>query len=341
MHENQSVDSTETIWAGKLRRYSGQGWKQLLDIKTQLLNIRDVYRTLRGIVQSYVLLRRIRPGVVFTRGGFVSVPVAVAAKLLRIPYITHDSDSTPSLANRLIAPWATLHAVALPPELYPYPVDKKVMVGVPVSRHYKKVSLSEQTTLKKELKLSAYEQVILVTGGGNGAQSLNAVIAQNMRYLMATFPALAVVHIAGRALEAETNALYDELELGAARKRVYVYGFLKDMYKYSGAADVIVARGGATNLAEFALQAKPVVVVPSPQLVWNVKNTEALVKRGAILSLNQEQAEQPERLGRLLGDLLGDEVQQRNLRTKLAEIARPNAAADLATIIIKTATNKE
>lgn len=340
VHENPAIDTVETIWAGKLRRYSGEGWRQLLDLKTQALNIRDVFRTLRGIVQSYSLLRHIRPEVVFTRGGFVSVPVALAAKFLKIPYITHDSDSTPSLANRLIARWAALHAVALPPELYSYPASKVVMVGIPVSRHYHKVSTAEQKEFKKELSLDSYAQMILITGGGNGARNLNIAVAQNMRYLLGAFPNLVVVHVAGRSLEDETNVLYDELELGGARQRVRVYGFLTDMYKYSGAADVLVARGGATNLAEFALQAKPVVVVPSPQLIWNVKNSEALGKRGAVLELNEEQAEQPERLGRLLGDLLNDMPHRQDLSERLAEIASPHAASKLAALIIQTAVKE-
>lgn len=337
MHDSSAVDVVETIWAGKLRRYSGEGWRQLFDLRSQVLNVRDITRTLRGIVQSYIILRRIRPEVVFTRGGFVSVPVAFAAKILGIPYLTHDSDSMPSLANRLIARWATLHAVALPPEIYPYPKSKTVMVGIPVSRHYRRVSTSVQEEFRHELGLDKYRHVILVTGGGNGARKLNIAIAQNARYLLATFPKLSLIHIAGRKLEDETNALYDELGLGGARGRVLVHGFLTDMYKYSAAADIIVARGGATNLAEFALQEKPVVVIPSSQLIWNIKNSEVLEKRGAVLELNEEQAEQPERLGRLLGDLLNNEERRNDLSKKLAAIASPHAASRLAEIIIQTA----
>ena len=337
VQDNPSIDAVETIWAGKLRRYSGEGWRQLLDLKSQKLNIRDIFRTLRGIQQSYMLLGRIRPDVVFTRGGFVSVPVALAARLRGIPYLTHDSDSTPSLANRLIARWATLHAVALPPELYPYPKEKTVMVGVPVSRNYRPVSVTAERAFRHELGLEEYTHVVLITGGGNGARKLNIAVAENARYLLTTFPDLVIIHVAGRSLEEETNMVYDELRLGAARSRVQVQGFVADMYKYSGAADVIVARGGATNLAEFALQKKPVVLVPSAQLRWNVKNSEALAKRNAVLELNEDQAEQPERLGRLIGELLTNPQRQAELGSRLGEIASPDAAAKLAAVIIQTA----
>ena len=332
-----SIDAVETIWAGKLRRYSGEGWRQLLDLRSQRLNIRDIFRTIRGIQQSYVQLGRIRPGVVFTRGGFVSVPVALAAKLRGIPYLTHDSDSTPSLANRLIAKWAKLHAVALPPELYPYPKAKTIMVGVPVSRNYRPVTVAVEQAFRHELGLEEYTHVVLITGGGNGARKLNIAVADNARYLLTAFPDLIIIHIAGRSLEDETNTLYDELRLGAARKRVQVQGFIADMYKYSGAADVVVARGGATNLAEFALQEKPVVLVPSTQLHWNVKNSEALAKQGAVWELTEDQAEQPERLGRLIGELLANPERRAALGAQLGQIASPDAAAKLASIIIRTA----
>ncbi len=329
-----NIAVVHTVSAGKLRRYSGEGWRQLLDVRTQALNIRDMFRTLAGTWQSYWLLGKVRPDVIFTRGGFVSVPVALAGKLRHIPYVTHDSDSVPSLANRIIAKWAALHAVALPPEVYPYPAAKTVMVGIPVSAQYVPMTTELQARYKEELQLSAYKQVLLVTGGGNGAQRLNHNVVANTRLLLAAHPDLCIVHIAGRALEAETAAAYDELELGGARSRVIVLGFVGDLYRYSGAADVVVARGGATNLAEFALQGRACVIVPSKQLGWNVKNSQALAERGAVEQLTEEQAEQAERLGHLIGDLLSDDVRRAVLSTRLSRFAHPAAATEIAQLLL-------
>jgi UDP-N-acetylglucosamine--N-acetylmuramyl-(pentapeptide) pyrophosphoryl-undecaprenol N-acetylglucosamine transferase len=108
------IDEVFTVRAGKFRRYHGEGWRQLLDIDTQLKNVRDAILVLIGLWQSFWLVRRLQPQVIFSRGGFVSVPVSLGGWLNHVPYITHDSDSMPSLANRLIARWAHLHAVALP-----------------------------------------------------------------------------------------------------------------------------------------------------------------------------------------------------------------------------------
>lgn len=336
VHEHGAIDQVETVWAGKLRRYANEGWRQLLDIRSQLLNIRDVFRTIAGIWQSYWLLRRLKPDVVFTRGGFVSVPVAFGARLLRIPYLTHDSDSTPSLANRLIAGGAALHAVALPAELYPYPHEKTVVVGIPVNHQFRAVQPTQQAAFREHIGLGEYAHILLITGGGNGARKLNVAVAQNVRYLLSTFSDLAVVHVSGRNLTDETNTLYDEMQLGKARGRVFVFGFLSDLYAYSGAADVIVARGGATNLAEFALQHKAVVLVPSAQLIWNVRNSHALASRGAVLELDEAQAEQPERLGRVIGELLASTGRREALGEELSRIAKPHAAKELAALILKT-----
>lgn len=332
-----SVDEVCNVSAGKLRRYSGEGWGQLLNIRTQLLNVRDVFRTLAGIWQSYQMLGRMHPDVIFTRGGFVSVPVAIAGKLRGIPYITHDSDSTPSLANRLIARWASLHAVALPKELYPYPPEKTIVVGVPISAEYELVTPVIRKKYRGDLELLAEVPVLLVTGGGNGARVLNEAVVSNARYLLGTYPQLVIMHVAGRALETETKKAYDALELGEARSRVVVKGFVVDLYRYSGAADIVIARGGATNLAEFAAQGIACLIIPSKQLGWNVKNASVLAERDAIVQLTEDQVEQPERLGRALGELFEHPELRMQLGVAIHTYAHDDAAGELARYITQLA----
>ena len=330
-----AIDEVHTVSAGKFRRYHGEGWHQLLDLKTQYLNIRDGFRVLAGIWQSWRLLRQIKPAIIFTRGGFVSVPVAIGGHLNGVPYITHDSDSTPSLANRLIARWAKLHAVALLAELYPYPAAKTVTVGIPLHAEYQLVTPQLQAKYRRDLKLDGYKHVLLVTGGGNGARQLNSAVVDNAAYLLKRFPELCIVHLAGRGLEAETNTAYDAALAPEARTRAIVKGFISDLFAYSGAADVIIARGGATNLAEFAVQAKACVIVPSKQLVWNVRNSEALAKRGAIVELTEAQSEQERRLGTVVGELLEDDAKRLALGQKLHEYARSDAAETLAMLLLE------
>jgi UDP-N-acetylglucosamine--N-acetylmuramyl-(pentapeptide) pyrophosphoryl-undecaprenol N-acetylglucosamine transferase len=330
-----NIDAVYTVPAGKLRRYADEGWRQLLDVRTQALNTRDMGRTVRGLAQSYRLLRRLKPDVIFTRGGFVSVPVALAGHMLGIPYITHDSDSVPSLANRLIARWAQMHAVAMPAELYPYPKSKTVVVGVPVSKQYQPVTAELRKKYRAELGVSADAQLVFVTGGGNGARVLNQAMAENSRYLLGTFPELHIIHLSGRTMEAETNQAYDAAKLGSARSRVQVHGFVNGVAAHSGAADVVITRGGATTLAEFSIQGVACLIVPSKQLGWNVKNARILANEGAALELNEDQIAQPERLGRTIGELLADSKERVRLARKLADYAHPHAAAELAALLLK------
>lgn len=325
-----SIDEVHTVRAGKFRRYHGEGWRQLLDFKTVGLNVRDAVYVVIGLLQSFWLLRRLKPSIIFSRGGFVSVPVCLGGKLNAVPYITHDSDSIPSLANRLIARWAVLHATALPEEVYPYPRDKTVMVGIPVNSAYERVTPALQQQYRRELGMDAYEQVLLVTGGGNGAARLNRDIFDNAVPLLGAFPMLCIVHIAGRTLEAETSAWYDKVLDGGDRQRVRVLGFVADLHRYSGAANLIIARGGATNLAEFAIQGKACLVIPPSQLIWAIKNAEVLSERGAIELLTEEQSEQERRLASVIQALLTDTQRLEQLSATLHRFARPQAARDLA-----------
>ncbi len=336
--QDPSIDAVYTIWAGKLRRYADEGWRQWLNVRTQSLNLRDASRLVRGVGQSYRLLHRLKPDVIFTRGGFVSVPVAIGGYLNHIPYITHDSDSVPSLANRLIAPHASLHAVALPAEVYPYPRAKTFTVGVPVSAKYRPITPELQRAYRRELGLDA-KHVVFLTGGGNGSRILNVALAQNARYLLSTYPDLTIVHVAGRGLEAETNQAYDALKLGAARQRVQVYGFINGLLKYTGAADVVITRSGATTLAELAIQRKAAIIIPAPQLVGGhqVKNAQVYARQKAIVELTEAQIEQPERLGRTIGELLDNEARRQQLGRNLGASAHPQSAAELAELIMQIA----
>ena len=257
--DNPDIDVAYSVRAGKFRRYHGEGVKQLFDVKTTLKNVRDVGFVFVGFFQSWLLLRKIRPDSLFIKGGFVGVPVGLAAAIRKIPFITHDSDAMPGLANRIIGRWATVHAVALPKEVYQYAPQKTVTVGVPVHTNYKPVTPDIKAKYRNSIGLGEYDQVLLITGGGLGARRLNTVAAAIVPDLLRDYAKLAVVHTVGRGNEAVMHQTYEQKLSPADLKRVVIDGYLTDLYKYSGASDVIIARAGATNLAEFAVQGKACV----------------------------------------------------------------------------------
>jgi len=285
-----NIDKVVSVRAGKLRRYHGEGLRQLLDIPTLLKNIRDVFYTLWGICQSFVLVKRLKPNVIFIKGGFVGVPVGLAAAVLRVPYVTHDSDALPGLANRLVAPWAKVHAVALPKEIYTYPQKKTVTVGVPISRNYHQLTSAERQAVRTKLGLDHYAKVIFVTGGGLGAQRLNDAVADCVPALLDRYKDLAIVHLAGRNKEQSLRQFYKTNVAAVDQPRVIVKDFVNNLHEYSGAADVVITRAGGTSMAEFAAQSKACVVVPNPYLTGGhqLKNAQVLADRKAIKMVRED-----------------------------------------------------
>jgi UDP-N-acetylglucosamine--N-acetylmuramyl-(pentapeptide) pyrophosphoryl-undecaprenol N-acetylglucosamine transferase len=334
-----NIDETYTVRAGKLRRYHGEGLKQLLDAPTVFKNIRDAGRVVYGLAESRRLLKKLQPDLVFVRGGFVGVPVGLAAAQLHIPYVTHDSDAIPSLANRIIARWAALHAVALPKETYQgYPASKTVTVGIPVAASYQRVTESIKQQLRKELGLEQYAPMLFVTGGGNGAQDLNERVAQVVPQLLQKFPKLVIVQAAGRKHEAALQVRYDQIVEPADRERVIVKGFIEGLYRYSGAADVIVMRAGATNIAEFAVQGKACIFVPNPALTGGhqIKNAEAFAERHAAIVVADKDLANPEIAEKVISDLLASPEEQNSLAEAIHSFAHPYAAHELAALLLQT-----
>lgn len=340
---DENVDATYFISAGKLRRFHGEGLKQLLDIPMVLRNVRDVFRTLAGLWQSYWLLRKLRPDIIFVKGGFVGVPVGLAAAVRHIPYVTHDSDALPGLANRIIARWATMHAVGLPKEVYRgyYPAGKILTVGVPISRHYQFVTETAQRTFRKELGLEAYHKMLFVTGGGNGSQRLNEAVVAAAEHLLERYSNLVIVHIAGRKLETDLRRLYKSKLPSSFFERVKVHGFVHEMYRYSGAADVSITRSGGTTMAEFAAQGKACILVPNPKLTGGhqLKNAQVLVDRHAVSLVNERKLAQDQlALMPALTDLFDHPKKRHELGKNLHTLAQTDAAERLAVLLLDTAT---
>ncbi len=336
--KDPNIDEVLTVFAGKFRRYHGEGWRQLLDITTLLKNARDGLYVLIGIIQSWRLMGKLQPSVVFSRGAFVSVPVCLGAALRHVPYITHDSDPLPSLANRIIARWARWHAVALPAEIYPYPAAKTVTTGIPLSSDFVPVTQELRKQYRAALKLPGEAPLLFIIGGGLGSQRVNRAVAEVLPHLLHEFNTLQVVHVVGRANETEMLKQYNTDLTPGEHSRVQVLGFIPDVYRYSGAADIVITRAGATNLAEFALQGKACIVIPSPFLVGGhqLRNAEYLAEQGAAHVVDEaDLVSDPNRLAKQVARLLHEPAQRRQLSSKLAAFARPKATSDLAKLILE------
>lgn len=334
------IDETYAISAGKFRRYHGDSrLKRLLDIKTNFLNTRDAFRVASGFIQSYLLLKRLRPDGVFMRGGFVSLPVCKMAKRLGIPYVTHESDAVPSLTNKLLADGAAVLATGMPKEFYSYPPERTIFTGIPITDKFQPVDREAQTAFKQELGIAAESPVVFITGGGLGAHRLNVAVVSVLEGLVAAFPTIVIIHQVGQG----NMAVYDGVA-SDIMSHVRAEEFIKDLYKYSGAADVVITRAGATAVAEMAAQHKTCIVVPNPQLTdgHQTKNAEQWAKNHMAVVITESQLKNSgEALLQTLKELLGNREEREKYGKALGTLARPDAAGELADVLITTFTRKE
>lgn len=333
-HYDDSI-RTDTIVAGKLRRYHHLTFLQHLTIPSVLWpNVRDMFLVLAGVLQSIVKLVLWRPDVVFTKGGYVCLPVGWAARLLRIPLVIHDSDAHPGLTNRLLARHATTIATGAPLEYYNYPASKTHYVGIPIAASFRPYTENERQLLKRELGFGEDRPLIVVTGGGLGAKILNDEVAV---HLQAILEMANVILISG-------SEQYDELRAITPQDdpRYQLHAFVsKGMAEMLAAADVVVSRAGATTLLELAALAKPTILVPNGRLTGGhqLKNAKVYSDKNAVIVVNDEHfgSADNHELTDALELILGEPQLQKQLASAIHAFAKPNAAQDVAKLVVKAA----
>jgi len=320
-----------TIVAGKFRRYNHLTvFEQLLSPSVVLKNVRDLFFVGAGFVQSLVKLILWRPDVVFTKGGYVCLPVGMAAKVLRIPLVIHDSDAHPGLTNRILSRWATAIATGAPLEYYSYPKSRSKYVGIPISTEFHPYTPTAQRIAKREWGMDPERRLIVVTGGGLGAKRMNDAVAEMLKPLQRLG---AVVLVAGAGQ-------YDELRslLPPDSKHFQLYPFVSNMHSLLGAADIVVTRAGATTILELAALQKPTVLIPNAKLTGGhqLKNAVVYEEAGAVAVLNEESmVEQPHLLVDQIKQLIDDPKESAAMARRFAKFAKPDAAKDVAAMILR------
>ena len=323
-----------TIFAGKLRRYHGVSFlEKLLDIPTILHNTFDMFLVLLGFFQSFFKLLLWRPQVIFLKGGFVCLPVGYAARLLRIPIVIHDSDTHPGLTSRLIAPFADSIATGAPLKYYNYPEHKTVYTGIPISSEFSHINNEDKARLKKELGLPIEKPVVLVTGGGLGAKRINdAMVAVGSKLAENA----TIIHLSG-------TKQFGELEQQVPQSTNYkLFAFIgsSDIASYLKASDVVVARSGASFMAELAAVGASAILVPNGQLVGGhqLKNAQMYADEDAAIIVDENKlSNQPQILADQILALLDNNTERQRLAKNLYNFAKPDAANTVAKLIEKAA----
>lgn len=325
----------QTILSGKLRRYHNLPlWRQLLrPVSIVLPNLRDMFLVMCGFVQSLIRLVVWRPDVVFTKGGFVCLPVGLAAKALHIPLVIHDSDAHPGLTNRVLAKWATAIATGAPLKHYPYPAKISRYVGIPIAADFAPLTQAERQAAKQAQGFDPAKPLVVVTGGGLGAVRINNAVALSLDKML---PATSVALIAGAAQ-------YDELRATTPQDdpRFQLHDFVsKGMAQLLGAADIVVTRAGATTILELAALAKPTILIPNGYLTGGhqLKNAAAYAENGAVQVLDEHALDQnPSLLAEAVVELLRDREGMERMAKLFHAFAKPDAAKDVADMITTAA----
>ncbi len=263
--------------------------------------------------------------------------MGLAAAILRLPFITHDSDSVPGLANRLIAPWAKANAVGMPSEFYAYDKAKTYFTGIPVDSRFVPLNPVLVQEYRRQLHITDAEQVIFVTGGGLGATRLNQAVTVVAEEILSQFPKLYILHAVGRGNDVDAQKLYSYLPT-TLLERVIIKDFIPDLYMYSGAADIIITRASATALAEFAVQGKACVVVPNPLLTGGhqLKNADYFIKQKAVLAVTEDQLQEDGvALLPVLKGLLENPSKRFDLGLELGKLRQPQATNKIVELLLK------
>ncbi len=268
--EKDMIEATGTryfgIATGKFRRY--------LDLK----NLSDPFRVLKGLSEAKKYLKKIRPDVVFSKGGYVAVPVVLAAKRLGIPVVIHESDMTPGLANKLCIPSASRVCCNFPETVKLLPEGKAVLTGSPIR--------AELFAGDKEAGLAfcgftSEKPVILVIGGSLGSVAVNKAVRAVLPQLLEDFQ---VIHLCGK------GNLAPELE---GRPGYAQYEFISEQLPdLMAAADLMISRAGANAICEILALHKPNILIPLPAAASRgdqLDNAESFRKQGFSYVLQEEE----------------------------------------------------
>jgi len=312
------------ISSGKLRRY--------LTLKSLFQNIFDLFfRIPIGILESFFYIFILAPDLIFSKGGYGSIPVVIAGKILGVPIFLHESDTVPGFANRFLARFALEVFVSFP-NTPGFPKKKMILVGNPIRRELLEGKSEEAMAF---FGLSGEKPVVLILGGSQGAQRISDRILEILPKILKDFE---LIHQCGQKnfqqVKAEAEVVIDK----KMAKFYHLFPFLdeEELKKAYAVSDIVVGRAGSGFIFEIAALGKPSILIPLPESAQEhqIKNAYTFAKNGATVVLEEENFTAHfflERLKFLLSNRQG--LERMSLVAK--EFARPRAGQIIAEYIIE------
>lgn len=320
---SQEGIKVKTIFAGKIRRY--------FTLKSFFQNLLDIlFKIPVGILQSFFYIFVFAPDLIFSKGGFGSVPTIIAGWLLRVPIFLHESDAVPGMVNRFFAKLSLEIFVSFPRTLYFSP-KKMLLVGNPIRKELLEGSKKEA---KDFFKLSNEKPVVLILGGSQGSQRINDKILEILPEILKEFE---IIHQTGEKNFQEIKTESEVILPPELEKFYHPFPFLNEeaLKQAYAVSDLIVSRAGSGSIFEIAAVGKPSILIPLPEAAQNhqFKNAYTFARTGASIVLEEENFTPHfflEKLRYLLSNF--NELEKMSLSAK--EFSKPLAAKIIANYIL-------
>ncbi len=283
-------------------------------------------------VRAVGLIGRLRPAAVAGFGGYVSIPLGLASVVRRVPLVLHEQNSVPGLANRFLARWACAVGVTYPDSASLLGRARRVEVtGNPVRPE---ILAADRDRARAALALSATDVLVLVFGGSRGARHINEALL-GLRSNLAAQSFVHVMHVAGRGEVDTVRALIEEeADDPGHATRYQVVDYLDDMGSALAAADIVVARAGATSIAEITALGRAAILVPYPYATddHQTRNARDIMEAGGATLVTDDELDTP-RFAEALETLIGDPTLRARMAAASKALGRRDAAGDLTTLI--------
>jgi len=296
----------QSISSGKLRRYFS------------LRNLTDLFLILKGFIQSFFVILKFKPQAILSAGAFVSVPLAWAAWILRVPVFTHQQDIRVGLANRLMARVSKKITVSFEKSLKNFPPSKTILTGNPVSP---KILTGDREKAIKKFELNPNWPCLLVMGGGTGAQEINKAIEKIIPDLIKFCQ---IIHLTGpqKKLGKFIHDHYHQVEFLNQKS-------LADVYL---CADLVVSRAGLGSLTELSVLKKPAIIIPISDS-HQEDNANYFAEQKAIVLLEDKKIN-PKNLLIKIRELILDNEQRALLSLNISKLASTEASKTISKVIL-------